>query len=278
MKRISFLLMAVMLTSFAFGQKKEKLKGSRNVTIEQKEISAFENLEVEDNLDVFLAKGDKCGLEIEADDNIHDAIMISENGGTLRLSVANDVYGYKKLSVKITYTDDFKMLLAKDDANVTALTDMKLDNFTFKTFGGSKIFATVTAKVFMLISNDKSKSELNLTAENTTIEMNKTSQLKALVSSPKMKFDMYQKALAAVEGDVIDLKLRVDNSANFTGKNLAAKNAEIISEGNANTSINVTTYVTMELSGKSEVELYGDQKIQILKFTDSASLRKRPLK
>lgn len=278
MKRITILLLLVLLTSSAFAQKKEKLKGSRIVTTSQKDIGDFENLEVEDNLEVFLVQGDKCELEIDADDNLHDAIVISDNGGTLRLSVSKEIYGSKKFSVKVTYTSDFKMLTAKDETIVTALTDLKLDNFTYKTAGSAKVFSNVRAKVFTVMANDKSRLELNVTAENTTIELSKTSQLKALISSPKMKFDMYQKAIATVEGDVNDLKLRLDNNTNFTGKNLAAKNAEIICEGNPNASINVTANAIIEASGKSELELYGEQRIELRKFLDSASLRKRPLK
>jgi hypothetical protein len=129
------------------------------------------------------------------------------------------------------------------------------------------------------MANDKSRAELNITAENTMIELSKSTQLKALVSSPKIKIDMYQKAIATVEGDVNDLKLRLDNNTNFTGKNLTAKNADLIAEGNANISIAVTGIAGIEISGKSEIDLHGDQaKIEIRKFTDNSSIRKKPLK
>ena len=277
MKRIPILLVLLLTVSLAFGQKKEKLKGTRMVTITQKEIGEFENVEAEDNLEIFLIKGDKCALEIEADDNVHEAIDATITNGTLRLSTTKDISA-KKLSVKVTYTDDFKMMIAKDDTNVTALTDVSLDNFTFKTSGSAKVFANVRSKVFTLMANDKSKTELNVTAENTTIELNKSAQLKALISSPKLKFDMYLKSSATVEGDVNDLKLRLDSNTNFTGKNLTAKTSQIIIEGSANASVNINTSVVIEASGKSELELYGDQKIEIKKFTENAMIRKRVTK
>jgi hypothetical protein len=279
MKRIPAFLLILLISSVAFGQKKEKIKGSRIVTTEQKEIGDFENIEVEDNIDLFLQQGDKSELEIEADDNTHDAIMISLSNGTLRLSTSQDVTSTKKFSVKVTYTDNFKMVIAKDEANVTALTDIKLDNFTFKTSGGAKIYSNVRAKMFTLMANDKSKAQLNVTAESTIIELSKNSQLTALISSPKIKLDMYQKAIATIEGDVNDLRIRLDNNTNLTGKNLTAKNADIIAEGNANVSIAVTGIVGIDISGKSEIDLHGDQtKIEIRKFTDNAAIRKKPLK
>ncbi len=278
MKKSPMLLLLLLTVTFAFAQKKEKLKGSRIVTVVQKEIGEFENLEVEDNLEVFLVKGDKSALEIEADDNVQSAIDANINNGTLRLSISKEVSGAKKLSIKVTYTSDFKMLIAKNESNITALDDIQLDNFTFKTFGTAKLFANVKAKSFTLMGSDKSKAELNVTAESTTIDLNKNAQLKALISSSKMKFDMYQKTIAAIEGDVIDLNLRLDNNANFTGKNLTVKNAIIIMEGSASSSINVTNLAVVEISGKTETELYGDCKVDIKKFMDSASIRKKPIK
>ena len=279
MKRTHVFLLILLVSSLAFGQKKEKIKGSRNVTTEQKDIGEFENIEVEDNIDLFLEKGDNTALEIDADDNTHDAIVISLSNGTLRLSTSKDVTSTKKFSVKVTYTNNFKMLIAKDETNSTALTDMMLDNLTFKTSGGARVYATVKAKIFTLMTNDKSKIELNVTAENTIMELSKTSQVRALVASPKLKLDMYQKAIATIEGDVNDLRMRLDGNTNLTGKNLTAKNADIIAEGNANLSIIVTGIAGIEASGKSEIDLHGDQqKIEIRKFIDNASIRKRPLK
>jgi hypothetical protein len=155
------------------------------------------------------------------------------------------------------------------------LGDIVLDDFTIKSFGGSKVFATIRSKIFMLMTNDKSKAELNVAATDINIELSKTSQLKALLTATKLKFDMYQKSLANVEGDTGSLTLRLDTGANFTGKNLTAKNADIITEGNANGSINVTTAVVIEASGTSEIELFGSPKISIRKFDDAATLRKK---
>lgn len=279
MKKTTVFLMLLLIPSFALAQKQEKIKGSRNVTTAVKEIGEFENIEIEDNIELFLQNGDKSELEIEADDNTHDAIIINATGGTLRISTSKEVTSAKKFAVKVTYTSAFKVLIAKDETQVTALTDLKLDDLTFKTTGSAKIFANVRSKVFTLMANDKAKAELNIVSENSTIELNKNTQLKALISSPKLKVDLYQKAIATIEGDVNDLKLRVDNNTNFTGKNLSAKNADIIAEGNANVSVAVSGIAGIAASGKSETELYGEQsKIEIRKFTESSSIRKRPLK
>jgi ABC-type uncharacterized transport system ATPase component len=72
MKKVVLLLFALLFTAFTFAQKKEKIKGSKVVTVTQKAVENFENLEVEDNIEIFLIKGSTQSLEIEADDNLHE--------------------------------------------------------------------------------------------------------------------------------------------------------------------------------------------------------------
>ncbi len=275
-KTILFALLLISTLSVA--QSKEKIKGTKTVTIAPREIKAFENLEIDDNIEVFLVKGDNNSMEIEADENLHEIIETSLNAGTLHISTNKKATSFKKLSIKITYTSDLKLVTAKSDVTVNALSDIDLDNVTFKTYDYAKLFLNVKSRVFTLFANDKSKVELNVKSEVASVELSKNANVKALISSETMKFDMYQKSTAVVEGDIVDLKLRLDNNANFTGKNLAAKNAEIITEAYAAGSILVSEKAILDVSGKSELQLFGTQKIEVKNFSDSAIIMKKPTK
>ncbi|QBZ98564.1 GIN domain-containing protein [Flavobacterium sangjuense] len=276
MKKI-ITLSFLFLTVLTFAQKKEKVKGSKIVKLEQKQVNDFESLEVEDNLEVFLIKGSECGIEIEADDNLIGFVEYKLTGKNLRISTSKDISSYKKLSVRVTYTDKFNLVSAKDETNVTALSDVVLDNITFKSYDYAKLFLNAKTKSFTLMANDRSKVELNLKSEKTAIDLSKSAYVKALISSGEMKFDMYQKASAEVEGDVLDLKLRLDNNTDFIGKKLTAKNALVEVGGYANSSIGVSNIATIDASGNSEIALYGEPvKIEIKHLVDSAVLRKKP--
>ncbi|WP_395043248.1 GIN domain-containing protein [Flavobacterium sp.] len=275
MKKIVLIIALILVTSIAFSQKKEKVKGSKIVTTEIKKIEAFESLEVADNIEVFLIKGTECGLEIEADDNLHDAIDIVINGSTLRLSTLKNAFGFKKLSIRVTYKDDFDSVITRDESSIIALTDIELDTIVFKSYDSSKLFLNSKTKNFTLLMDDKSKVEINSKSEKTSISLSKNAKIKALIAATDLKFDMYQKSDATVEGDVNDITLRLDNNASFIGKNLVAKNAEITTEGYTKASINIKSNVIIDASGKSEIQLYGDQKIEIKRFVDSAILMKK---
>ncbi|WP_291120264.1 GIN domain-containing protein [Flavobacterium sp. UBA6135] len=275
MNKKLILLAFFFIISLSYSQKKEKIKGSKIVSIEQVEIGDFDNLEVYDDLEVFLVKGNKCAVEVEADDNLHDAIEVDLKNNTLRLRTTKDISGAKKTSLRVTYTDNFKMVILRDNASLTALSEVKINEMTFKSYDDSKLFLNADIHNFTLITNDKSKVELNLKSQDAVLEFNKNSSVKALIASNKLKCDMYQKSAAVIEGDVEDIKLRLDNNANFTGKKLVTKNASLILEGASKSSLNVATRLILEASGKSEFNFYGEGKLEIKRFSDEASINKK---
>lgn len=278
MKKLACIILLLFATSITIAQKKEKIKGSKIVTVETKNVESFEALEVADDIEVFLIKGTECGLEIEADDNLHEAIQIQISGNILKLSATKSIISAKKFSVKVTYTDAFKSVTARNDSKVNALTDLEVETIEFKTFDSAKLFMNVKSTNFGLVMDDKSKAELNLKSENSKITLSKNATIKSLIRSTDLTFDMYQKSDAIIEGDCSTIKLRLDNNANFVGKKLVVKTADLTTEGYTNASLQVDNSIVIDAVGKSEIELYGNQKIEIKQLNDSAVLRKKPAK
>lgn len=278
MKKIHLLLFALLFSVAAFAQKKEKIKGSKIVTVAQKEVENFENLEVEGNIEIFLSKGGTQSLEIEADDNLHETIKTDLNGTTLRIYTDKDVTGAKKLSVRVTYTDNLKTITAKNEVTINSLADLQLENITIKNLDYSKSYLNVKSANFSLIMNDKATAELNFQGDNITIELSKSAQLKALIAAGQTaKIDLYQKTTATIEGDAAEGKIRVDNNASFTGKKFTVKNLELTAESYTHCNINAAENITIAASGKAEIELFGKPKVQVTNFADSAVLYKREM-
>jgi hypothetical protein len=278
MKKILLLAVLLIATTSTFAQKKEKIKGSKIVTVEKKKIENFEALEVADYLEITLIKGSECGLEIEADDNLHEAFSIEVVANTLKIGTTKNISNAKKVSIRITYTDNFKSVVAKNESSIIALSEIDLEGVEFKTFDQAKLFLNAKIGDFKLQMNDKSYAELNIKSDQSTISLSKNSKLKALIASVNLTIDMYQKTDATVEGDTEKLKLRLDNNANFMGKNLTAKEIEINAESYSNATIHGVNTIKIAAAGKSELLLYGEAKIEIEKFTDSALIQKKPSK
>jgi hypothetical protein len=277
MKKI-FTLLVLFVATFTWAQKAEKIKGSKIVTIEKVEIGNFDSIEVTDNIELFLEKGEQTELKIEADDNLHTIINIDVSDKTLRLKTSKAAVNYKKLVLRITYTNDLKMVVAKNQSVVNAIQEIQLEDITFKSFNESKLNLNVNVNNFLIQSDDKSKVELNLKAENTTVELSKNASLKALITSSDLRCDLYQKGKINLEGDVNYAKIRLDNNADFNGQKLVIKNCDLITEGYSNCIINSDTSLSIDASANSEIKIYGDQKIELKRFVDSATLVKKPTK
>jgi len=277
MKKLYFLLLTLIVTSVVFAQKKEKIKGSKIVTVTQKEVEPFQNLEIEDNLEIFIIKGDKQSIEIEADDNLHDVMKSDMVGSTLRLSTLKEVSGAKKFSIRVTYTNDLKLISVKGEAQLNSLADLQGENITVKNYDYSKSYLNVKASHFTLIMNDKSKAELNSKSESVTLELSKNAELKALVATQNLKADLYQKTEASIEGDAATAKIRLDNNANLTAKKLTVGELELIAESYTNANVNASKNIKITATGKSEIQLFGNPKIEMVNFTDNAILYKKTL-
>ena len=273
------LIILLLSTTLVFSQKAEKIKGSKVVTSSIQQVKPFTMIEVEDNIEIYLEKGVKSEIKIEADDNLHDAISLKVENNILIISTSKEIQGFKKLSVKVTYTNDLNLITTKDESIVTAIQEIILDTITFKSLDKSKLFLNVNAGNFNLLADDKSKIELNLKSETAFVELSKNSSLKALINSSELKCDLYQKSSAIIEGDSDNSMIRIDNLAELNAIKFNSKTSDLTIEGKANCSLLVENNFILDANDNSEISIYGNPKIEIRKFSGEAKLLKKlPLK
>ena len=126
-----------------------------------------------------------------------------------------------------------------------------------------------------MILDDKAEAEINVKGESTSLELSKNSRLKALVAATECKVDMYQKSTALLEGTATTAKIRLDNSSHLTASKLAIGTVELETDGSAKCEINSSIAISIAAAGKSQIELWGEQKITIKKLANNALLQKK---
>jgi hypothetical protein len=265
----------LLTTTLAIGQNKEKIKGSKTVIEKPKEIGEFTALEIEDNLTIFLEKGAKNEIKIESDDNLQEAISFDIKEKTLRIYTTKEITSFKKLTLKIKYTTDLKLVTAKNISVINALEAVQLDDITFKSLDFSKLYLNVNSKSFNLISDDKSKVELNLKAEKTKMQLSKNAQVKALITTTDLAFDMYQKTTAIIEGESTNAIIRQDNNSVFTGVNFTIHNADVTAEASAVCNLRADSSLIVDANGSSKIYILGTPRIEVRKFLGEAQLIKK---
>ena len=278
MKNHITIALLLLCTTLSLAQNKEKIKGSKTVTIVEKEVTDFDTLELNDNIEVYLEKGEKSGLKFEADDNLHEIFKVDSIGKTLSISTRKTARSFKKLMVRITYTNYLKSIIVKDEVILNAIQEIHLKEISIKATGDAELHLNVNASTFNLEADHETEMELNLKSENATVIMSEKSILKALIASKALQCDLYQKAEAILEGDVSTALIRLDNNSELTANKLFIETITLKAEDYSTCSVNATKTLALDASGNAKIELYGDQKIEMTHFIDNATLSKKPTK
>jgi len=274
-KIIIAFVFCMIFTFYASAQDDERVKGDRNVTIKQTYIDPFNKIVVGEDFYVEVFYNKKPSVEVEADDNLHEYISFEVKDSVLTLKTTKKIVSSKKMNIKVNYDDAFQHIQTLDDAEIRSLTSLELKNATLNTYGNSKAYLNIKAKTFKFQSLDKSKVKLNVNAESSIIELSGTSKLDALINSTNTEINMYQRANADVEGTAQKATIRCDNNSKFNGSNFTTQSCALKCEISSDAYIEVINDITIDVSGTSSIYLYGNPKITINQFLDTAKLQKK---
>lgn len=271
-----FIIAAIFFLSISLsGFAQEKIKGDRNVTIEQTYVDNFNTIIVGNNLNVQIVYNSRTSVEVEADSNLHEVIQMEVLNGVLNLSTSQQITGSKKVLLTVNYNENLQHIEARDEAEIRSLTSLELKSLTLKTSGDAKAYLNIRATNFDYNSIDKSRSRLNVVADSARFLISDNSKIEALVNSKTFNIDTYQRASISIEGDAKNAVMRVDNSSSLNAKNFTIENCFIKIEGRSTAVVNVSKTIEIDAIDNSEIYLYGNPKIEIKQFLGSTKLLKK---
>lgn len=274
-KSFSVLFFVLLSYSLCNAQSSEKIKGNRNVTIQQTNIESFHTIALDEDFEVEIIYDNNPYVEIETDENLHEFIEFQVIDSVLTFNKTIKITSKKRLNIKVTYNDALKHIETSDDAEILSLVTIDLENGSLKTRGSSKAGLTVKSDSFDINTDDKSKVKLNLTSENCILNLSGNSKVDALINTSKLSAMLYQRADANIEGSCDISKLDLDNNTAFNGKNFTTNISNLICSISSDAYLEVRDSITIEASGTSSVYLYENPKIIINKLTDTAKLQKK---
>ncbi|WP_298551240.1 DUF2807 domain-containing protein [uncultured Algibacter sp.] len=272
----SVILISLLSISLCTAQQStEKIKGNRNVTIQQTNIESFHTIALDEDFEVEIIFNKNPYVEVETDENLHEFIEFRVIDSVLTFNKKAKITKKKKLYIKVTYNNALRHIVTTDNAEILSLATMDLKHGTLKTRGASKAGLTIKSDNFDFDGDDKSKVKLNLTSETCSIALSGNSKLEALINTTELSATLYQRANANIEGSCNLTKLELDNNTAFNGKNFTINTCDILSEISGDAYLEVIENITIEASGNSAIYLYENPKIIINKLSDTAKLQKK---
>jgi len=276
MKKIFILILAVISVSMT-AQKKEKIKGNREVLIKKFEVPTFNTLEVGERFNIKLEKAiDTTRVVIETDDNLFDVIHYQVEDGVLEFYTSMDIVKKKRLRITVFVPEDFHQIKIKEKAKVFNEDELVLKTLQLETGDKSSAELNLAVKDELRI-NALGKSEIKLEAEapKATIVLDEDSQLEGKIDIKKLDLKAFKSAYAKLEGEVEELLLTAADKAEIKASEFLVKEANVKVKNKAEVHLNISNNVVLSLSGKSETYLYGSPKIKLKSFNDNAVLYKK---
>ena len=274
MKKKYILIGILFISLTVFSQKLAKVKGSKNVILSERVFDSISSLEIYKNLKINIIKSKENKLVIFADDNLHDIVLTDLNNGKLDIDLSNRISSKKKFEITLYLTSI---------ANITLNDNVKLTNNDY-----------LKNTAISVILNDKSEANLMLEAENITIEasnhakaemvlkadtiktnLQETAKIKTTISCNLFIVNANQKSSLTPLGKVEKMLITAKNSAKVKATNLKVDTAELVAENSVSVYINATKNLSIKAQGKSKTYIYGNAKIDLVSFKNTASLLKK---
>ncbi len=272
--RIGILFMAFLAVNFIYGQRKPKIKGNKSVITVEKELPAFKDLVLSENLEITLQPGDSEMIRIEADDNLIDVLRFDVADETLTISSFYTITSSKKLELVLVYRQLEQIRL--ETGGLYGEETLSADQLQISILEDARAQLNVRTSLLQLEMEGNTSAELRVETDSLQANLGGTSKSYIYASRGGMDFSMTKQASLELEGVSESLLLSLTDNAKFKGSGMEAEKARVFLNAGANARVKAISKLSYEGRGKAKLFAYGQPGFEILGLYDNASLQKVP--
>lgn len=224
--RISFmtLLVVVLSCGTAFSQWNDNyIALSSKITTETKNITDFQKLNVGEDFEVIIKFGAKESVEIEANENLHDLIIVEKKGNTLNIET-------KPYS---TWRKGRKQGASE------------------------RLVAYITAKELVAISGEEDVMiELDdlLETESLKIKLDEDSSLSGVLKVKNLTVDLNEDSMLDLEGSAQTMELNANEDSLFKSYDFVVQ--DLIADLNEDSMAKITVNGTIDLAARDDSNFF----------------------
>lgn len=256
-----------------FAQRKPKIKGSRIVTEVNGELPMFNAIQLNDNLDIVLKKSFGPGYEIVADDNLVDILKFKVEDSTLVISSFYNVTSKKQMDITVNYTE-LKAIAVKE-GSITSADIINSDELFVDAFSNTKLELKASAAVMDINMEDTSRGDFNVDVDSLNISINHRAEAYVYAVNEVSLVEVSQNGSLTLEGTSDRVEADFSDNSKFKGERMEAATMKASLKNSA--TARLYAYRELELSAidNTRTHLYGNPRITILEFLNSAQLLKK---
>ena len=275
MKKYTLLLLLSIFSIVTFAQKKEKIKGDRNVTTVTNGFDkGFTAIEVFDNLKVTLTKSLQNSYTLTTDKNLHDVIQLTVNEGVLRVYTTSNIVKSKELHITLSL-NNLESIFLKDDAELKMDKVFDSNTIIINAQNSSQFDIETKASQATITMLNDAKGKLKLHADQIAITMADKTNLDADINTDNTNASLSSSAKLRLDGNSDKVLFTTIDSSELDAKRLKVSSANVSTKDKSELHIDARRNLSIDARDKSKVFVYSEPKIDIEKFTDRAEIIKR---
>jgi len=216
---------------------KKKVRGSGNITKEQREVSPFDNIIVRGTFTVFLSQGDTESVEVEIDDNLQQYVEVRNEGSKLVLDIKDNVNFSKTTKNNIYITlKNINLLDVSGVCTIKTISPLNCDHITL-------IVSGVVNGEWDIYSN---------------------------------MLNVILRGVANIElrGKTTELDIKQSGVGNFNAKKLIADKVTVHNSGVGSVSVHATQELSMTNTGVGSITYSGDAEIKHMNSSGVGKIKK----
>ncbi|HZJ80437.1 MAG TPA: DUF2807 domain-containing protein [Dysgonamonadaceae bacterium] len=275
MKKYTLLLLLSIFSIVTFAQKKEKIKGDRNVTTVTNGFDkGFTAIEVFDNLKVTLTKSLQNSYTLTTDKNLHDVIQLTVNEGVLRVYTTSNIVKSKELHITLSL-NNLESIFLKDDAELKMDKVFDSNTIIINAQNSSQFDIETKASQATITMLNDAKGKLKLHADQIAITMADKTNLDADINTDNTNASLSSSAKLRLDGNSDKVLFTTIDSSELDAKRLKVSSANVNTKDKSELHIDARRNLAIDARDKSKIFVYSEPKIDIKKFTDRAEIIKR---
>lgn len=255
-----------------FSQRKPKIKGNRSVVDVTESLPAFNAIELNDDLDIYLEKANQEGYKLTIDDNLIDVLKFKVEDSTLIISSFYKITSKKKLDITINYYEISNIIMR--DGRIQMKDAIETDELNIETYGSSKLQLNANTSLTNLLMEGNSSGDLSFESDSLNITLKDRIDVSIYSTSERNNMELSKTASAKMEGTAYALSVKLFDNANLKARKLDAEGVEVIAEGSPSARVFASAIFELTSKGSSKTYLSGDPKIDIIEFLDTSELHK----
>lgn len=268
------LFITMLFVGLAFGQKKEKIKGNKEVIEVYESLPRFSKLEIADELKVSLMQTGSAGFRLKTDSNLVDVIKIEVVDSILKLYTTHNITSSKKIEISLT-SAQINQINLSEGSKLESQNLIESDSLTISTSSNSKFNLDLSSKYLAINMQGNSDGKIIYRGEDVLMSLNERALIKGSISTTNFDLTINDHADMNIEGNCENLNLIATGSTDIKAKDLNVTHAKINGSNNSDIYIYSNKDLTLYAKGRSNVYVYGNPKINVEGLSDKSQIIKK---